>query len=272
MTPHRYIMEHGEEARRLDLKTDSESVRQQAAWAGIRPGMSVVDIGCGSGITTHFLYQFIQPGGEITGIDASESRIGHARERYTEEGISFVCRDLCKPLRDVGRFDFAWVRFFLEYHRERSREIVHYVSEILNPGGILCLIDLDHNCLNHYGLSDRLEHAIRGVMSSLEQNHDFDPYAGRKLFSYLYDMGFQDISVDVGFHHLIYGPPKPLDAYNWETKLEIAAKKSGYPFDEYRNGFEGFLEESRHFLADPRRFIYTPLICCRGRKPSENGS
>lgn len=267
MSRHRYLMEHSGEARRLDLKTDRESVRKQALWAGIRPGMRVADVGCGSGITTHFLHQLIQPGGEATGIDASESRIRHAAERYVEHGMSFVCRDFSGSLADLGSFDFVWARFVLEYHREKSREIVKNLSQILAPGGILCLIDLDHNCLNYYGLSEKLQRAIRGVMTSLEQHHDFDPYTGRKLYSYIYDMGFLDISVAAGFHHLIYGPPTAVDAYNWEMKVEIAAKKSGYSFDEYSNGYEGFLEECRSFIADPRRFIYTPLFSCRGRKP-----
>ena len=268
MPQRHYIMEHSEEAIRLDLKTDSEAVRKQSLWAGIQPGMRVADVGCGSGIATHYLHQLIQPEGEIIGIDASESRILHAATHYTGDGISFVCRDFYKPLQDLGRFDFIWVRFVLEYHRARSREIVANLTEILSPGGILCLIDLDHNCLNHFGLSGRLEHAISGVMSSLEKDHDFDPHAGRKLYSFLYDLGFDDIAVDMGYHHLIYGPLKEVDAYNWAKKVEVAAKNSGYRFDEYHNGYDGFLEEFRSFFADPRRFTYTPLISCRGRKPS----
>ena len=268
MTQYHYIMEHNEEAIRLDLKTDREAVRKQSLWAGIQPGMRVADVGCGSGITTSYLHQLIQPEGEIVGIDASESRIRHASEHYTENGISFFCRDFYKSLQDLGRFDFIWVRFVLEYHRAQSRDIVTNLAEILNPGGMLCLIDLDHNCLNHFGLSVRLEQAMSGVMNSLEKDQDFDPYAGRKLYSFLYDLCFDDICVDLGWHHLIYGPLKEVDAYNWAKKVEVAAKNSGYRFDEYQNGYNGFQEEFRSFFSDPRRFTYTTLISCRGRKPS----
>ena len=267
MPQRHYIMEHTEEAIRLDRKTDSESLGKQSLWAGIQPGMRVADVGCGSGITTSYLHQLIQPDGEIVGIDASESRIRHAAGQYAAHGISFVCRDFYSSLQELGRFDFIWVRFVLEYHRSQSREIVKNLKEILAPGGILCLIDLDHNCLNHFGLSGRLEQSISEVMSCLEKEHDFDPYAGRKLYSYLYDQGFEDICVDVGYHHLIYGPLNEVDAYNWAKKVEVAAQNSGYRFDQYPNGYEGFLEEFRLFFADPRRFTYTPLISCRGRKP-----
>lgn len=262
-----YIMEHAEEAFRLDLKTDRPTVIRQAQWAGIKPGMRVADIGCGSGKTTSYLYNLIQPGGEIVGIDASESRISHAIEQYGTNGIEFVCRDFYAPLDDLGEFDFIWVRFVLEYHRSKSLDIVKNLTQLLRPEGILCLIDLDYNCLTHSGLSSRLEASMNGIMSALEKDHDFDPYMGRKLYSFLYDLGYRDINVDVGTHHLIYGELNEVDAYNWTKKVEIAAKNSGHHFNEYAGGYEEFVEEFKIFFADSRRFTYTPIISCRGCKP-----
>lgn len=262
-----YIMEHDEEAARLDMKTDGERVHRQARWAGIRPGMRVADIGCGSGKTTSFLHSLIQPGGEIVGVDASESRISHAVEQYGRPGIEFVCRDMCCQLDDLGQFDFVWVRFVLEYHASKSREIVANLARLLKPGGILCLIDLDNNCLGHFGLDDRLGNTVNNIVSTLERDFDFDPYAGRKLYSYLYDHGFCNIAVEAAAHHLIYGELEDVDAYNWGKKVEVAAKRSGYPFAEYAGGYDEFVERIMNFFADPKRFTYTPVILCRGVKP-----
>lgn len=267
MNQSNYIMEHEAEAIRLDLKTDSQSVTRQARWAGIRPGMRVADIGCGSGKTTSYLHWLIQPGGEIVGVDASVSRISHAIEHYGANGIEFVCRNMYEPLDDLGVFDFIWVRFVLEYHSSKSRDIVSNLTRLLKPGGILCLIDLDNNCLSHFGLDARLENTVCGIINTLEKDFDFDPYAGRKLYSYLYELGYREIAVDAAAHHLIYGELDEIDAYNWEKKVEIAAKKSGYLFDEYAGGYDEFVEEFRNFFADPQRFTYTPIILCRGIKP-----
>ena len=263
----RYIMEHADEANRLDLKTDRASVHKQALWAGIGPGMRVADIGCGSGKTTRFLHELVQPGGEVVGVDASDSRVRHAGAHHGGPGTSFACRDFYQPLQDLGGFDFIWVRFVLEYHRSASREIVSNLTGILKPGGILFLADLDHNCLNHFGLSARLFDALNSIMRNLEAEHDFDPYAGRKLYSYLYDLGLENIAVEMDHHHLIYGKLSDIDNYNWTRKLEVAAHDSGYGFEAYPDGFTGFLEEFSTFFADPRRFTYTPIICCRGEKP-----
>lgn len=263
----RYIMEHEAEAIRLDLKTGSQSVTRQAQWAGIRPGMRVADIGCGSGKTTSFLHSLIQPGGKIVGVDASESRVSHAAELYGADGIEFVCRNMYESLDDLGEFDFIWVRFVLEYHRSKSGDIVANLTRLLKPGGILCLIDLDNNCLNHFGLDARLENTVNGIIGTLERDFDFDPYAGRKLYSYLYNLGYRDIAVDAAAHHLIYGELDEVDAYNWEKKIEVAAKRSGYKFEEYAGGYDEFAEKFRSFFADPQRFTYTPIISCRGIKP-----
>lgn len=261
-----YIMEDESEARRLDLKTEGGAVERQATWAGIAPGMRVADVGCGSGRTTSFLHRLVQPGGEAIGIDASPERIAHARERYGEQGPRFVEHDFRTPLDSLGSFDFIWVRFVLEYHRSACGGIVDGLCRILRPGGILCLIDLDHNCLNHFGLSPRLERSVSGVMGCLEELHDFDPYVGRKLYSFLYDAGLSDIRLALEAHHLIYGELSTTDDYNWTRKVEVAAARSGYGFPEYPGGFEEFREEFRRFFADPRRFTYTPMILCRGVK------
>jgi hypothetical protein len=90
-------------------------------------------------------------------------------------------------------------------------------------------------------------------MKKLENNFNFDPYAGIKLYSYLYDLGYQDIDVDVTPHNLIFGELKEVDNFNFTKKVEIAAKNSGYRFEGYDN-------------SDLRRFTYTPLISCRGLK------
>lgn len=262
-----YMMESDEESLRLDLKTDPEAVEKQALWAGIKPGMRVADLGCGAGKTTFVLNKLAGFSGASVGIDIAQQRIDYAQRHYDHEGIEYYCRDIRKPLNDLGTFDFLWVRFVLEYYRRDSIDILKNISQILKPGGILCLIDLDCNCLRHYGLSERLEKYLIELMGIMENKFNFDPYAGIKLYSYLYDLGYQDIEVAVTAHNLIYGQLKEVDRFNWTKKVEIAAKNSGCRFQDYEDGYDGFFKEFTAFFSDLRRFTYTPLISCRGCKP-----
>lgn len=262
-----YIMEHEGESERLDRKTDIPFAQAQARWAGLKPGMRVADIGCGSGKSTYALFQVAQPHGQVIGVDGSPHRIAYAIDHYGTSGLDFTCREVAEPLVDLGLFDFIWVRFFLEYHRSNAFELVKKFFEILKPGGILCLIDLDHNCLNHYELPPHLEEIIRRVVAKAEQEANFDTRMGIKLYSFLYDLGFEDIDVTMQAYHLIFGALKELDDFNWTRKIEVAARRSGGSFDAFSGGFNGFKEEFQQFFSDPRRFSYTPIIACRGRKP-----
>jgi SAM-dependent methyltransferase len=209
----------------------------------------------------------VEPLGSVIGIDGSEQRIKFAKEHYGDKGIEFICDDIKRPLDDIGMFDFIWVRFVLEYHLSNSFEIVQNLSRIVKPGGILCLIDLDYNCLSHFGLSQRLEKALIAVIKKVEETANFDPYAGRKLYSFLYNLGFQDIDVDLAAHHLIFGELKDVDAFNWMKKIEVISSKIQFQLEEY-NKNEEFIEDFKRFFTDPARFTYTPVICCRGRKPT----
>lgn len=260
-------MENDQEAIRLEIKTDLKTLERQAVWAGLKPGMEVIDIGCGSGKPTQYLNQLVQPKGRTVGVDSSRERISYARKHFGDGNVEYFCKDIREPLDDLGTFDFVWIRFVLEYFRSSSFDIVKNVSSILKPGGILCLIDLDHNCLSHYGQSPKLDRTFRGIMETLEKNADFDPFMGRKLYSYLFDLGFEEIDVDLSSHHLIYGSLQEKDAFNWMKKADVAARNSGYMFEEYLGGFEEFFEDFKKFFFHPRRFTYTPIISCRGRKP-----
>jgi ubiquinone/menaquinone biosynthesis C-methylase UbiE len=265
---HEYLMESEDEVLRLDKKTDGRIAEDQALWAGIKPGMRVADLGCGSGRTTFHLYGLVQPGGRAVGVDISDQRVIYAKENYIAEHLEFKQGDIRNTLADLGQFDFVFIRFVLEYYREGSFEIVKNTSEILKPGGILCLIDLDCNSMRHFGLSPRLEQTLSRIMNNLEKIHNFDPYAGVKLYSYLYDLSYKEIDVHVTSHNLIFNELTEKDRYNWTKKVLIAGKKSDDELSQFRGGFEEFFKEFTAYFENPRRFTYTPLILCRGRKPA----
>jgi len=261
-------MENLEEGVRLEIKTDPEAVRKQALWCGLKPGLRVLDVGCGPGKITSILHEMIQPDGTILGIDYSEERIHYAKQHYGHVlGIDFQVQDLMEPLDSVGLFDLIWVRFFLEYYRVESPDIIRRLTSCLKPGGYLCLLDLDHNCLNHYKLPAKIEGILFQLMGMLEQEYNFDPYSGRKLYAYLYDLGYRDIQLNLLAHHLIYGKIRDEDLFNWIKKVEITSRKTKELFKNYPGGHNAFFADFTTFFLDPRRFTYTPLILCKGKKP-----
>lgn len=265
---HFYLMENLDEETRLEWKTDPGRVRSQAGWCGIKPGMRVLDAGCGTGKTTSILFDMTRPGGSAVGIDFSDRRLDYAQKKYARPGLTFEKCDITKPMvEQIGQFDFIWIRFVLEYFRKESKTIVKHLSECLKPGGRLCLLDLDHNSLSHYEMPHLMEKFIIEAMRKISEEYNFDPYCGRKLYSFLYDLGLSDIRIDVVPHHLIYGGVSAVDAFNWLKKLETSSEKVRVIFDQYPNGYHGFLKDFQAFFMNPRRFTYTPLIMCTGIRP-----
>jgi hypothetical protein len=101
-------------------------------------------------------------------------------------------------------------------------------------------------------------------MRFLEEYENFDPYAGRKLYSHLYKLNFDQIEVNLSAHHLIYGALKESDEFNWMKKIEVVSAKTGVRLPHY-DEISGFLRDFHIFFSDPGRFTYTPLISCWGR-------
>ncbi len=265
MHSYAYLMEGNHEIARLEIKTDIKSIKKQSMWAGLKPGMRVADIGCGPGKTSLILHDIVMPGGSVVGIDFSEERISYAINNYNGN-VQFKCKDAFDSLDDLGTFDFVWVRFVLEYYRSNSFNLVQNISRIVRPGGILCLIDLDYNCMSHFGINTRLEQAITDCIQTLQVKADFDPFAGRKLYTYLYDMGYEEIDAKVDAHHLMFGLMNETDSFNWRKKVEVINSKFPGLLNNYEGGFSQFQLDFQTYINDPRRFTYTPVISCRGRK------
>jgi SAM-dependent methyltransferase len=261
-------MEGEGETIRLDMKTDSIAVRRQALWCGVKPGMRILDAGCGSGKTTMIIREMIQPGGKIVGVDYSEDRVTFAEKKYGgRDGIEFYTQDIRNSMEWLGQFDLVWVRFVLEYYWKGSLDIVKNLIKSVKPGGYLCLIDLDYNCLSHYELPSKMAELLPKIMALSAERFNFDSFVGRKLYSFLYDSGFETIEMNLEAHHLIYGQVKGTDIFNWTKKMEIAAKKASHLFNEYEGGCSAYLSDFERFFLDPRRFTYTPLLLCRGVRP-----
>jgi len=266
---HPYFMENAEEAVRLDRKTHPAEVRRQAEWCGLKPGLRVLDAGCGPGRVSAILNGMVQPGGSVLGVDYSEERIRYARRHYgEEETIRFRTHDLRTPLTGEGPFDLVWVRFVLEYNFVEGPDIVRHLTDALRPGGTLCLMDLDHNCLSHHELPPGMEEIFLALSRTAQAEYNFDAYAGRKLYAHLYDLGYEEIRMDLLPHHLIYGEVKDQDIFNWIKKADVVSDRARGMFDRYPGGHTAFFEDFKRFFLSARRFTYTPLILCKGTKPS----
>jgi len=105
-------------------------------------GLSVLDVGCGSGAPACRLAA--QSGVTVTGISTSSAGIEQARDRAATDrvpGVRFLVRDGMDNGFPDESFDRVWVLESAHLMRERHRLIAE-CARVLRPGGRLVLCDL----------------------------------------------------------------------------------------------------------------------------------
>ncbi|MGP8060248.1 MAG: class I SAM-dependent methyltransferase [Acidimicrobiales bacterium] len=112
------------------------------AAAGLRPGHSVVDIGCGTGPTTILSAQAVGPDGKVVGVDVARAMLDRAEEVAASQGltnITFRQADAQNESLGDQRFDAAISRFGLMFFADPHAAFAN-VLIALKPGGRLVFV------------------------------------------------------------------------------------------------------------------------------------
>jgi len=95
----------------------------------IRPGLKVVDLGCGTGELTHRLADIL-PDSDVLGLDSSPQMLERTHE-YERPGLHFELGDLAKL---EGQWDLILSNAALQWS-ENHEELIPYLYKRLNPSG-----------------------------------------------------------------------------------------------------------------------------------------
>src|SRR5215831_17864683 len=156
----------------------ARSSRRNAAFflPHLRPGMSIVDVGCGPGAITIGLAEAVAPGAVI-GVDLDQDQVSRAEALAAERGVANVQFQVGSvyelPFADSS-LDAAFAHT-LFMHLDKPAAAAAEVLRVLKPGGVL-------------GVSERME---QGTVSA-----NFEPILLR--FTELYVAWAKHRGVDVG--------------------------------------------------------------------------
>ena len=189
-----YVIRGGDEGkRRLELlgRVLWPTTCRLLKTSGIREGMTVLDLGCGSGDVTLAIARLT---GSAVGIDMDEVKLAHARAEAGRRGLHAEFR--------AGNV-FEWSESCV-YDAIYSRCLLTHLSDVggalnrmrqaLKPGGILIIEDIDFTgcfCYPQCEAYDRYVEWYREVVR--RRNGDAD--IGPKLHSYLSNAGLHGISM-----------------------------------------------------------------------------
>jgi SAM-dependent methyltransferase len=112
---------------------------------GLRPGMSVLDLGSGMGDVSMLAAEIVGPGGRVVGLDRDRAVAEEARRRALNEGfegnIDFEVTDL-DDFETDERFDAVVGRYVLLYQKNPATTLRRF-TRFLRPGGIVVFHEFD---------------------------------------------------------------------------------------------------------------------------------
>lgn len=129
-----------QEPRRLRLVEDV--ARAIAAEAPLGPDLKALDFGCGTGLLTLRLQPRV---GVITGADTSPGMLAALEAKIAAQGLANVrtlLLDPAAPLALPERYDLIVSNMTL-HHVPEIEPLLAGLAAALQPGGLLCLADLD---------------------------------------------------------------------------------------------------------------------------------
>ena len=113
--------------------------------AGIRPGMRVLDLGCGVGDVAFVAADLVGPDGYVVGVDRSPEALARARIHAEQRGLAqvefFDEGDIHDPAPG-GPFDAVVERAVLMYVPDPA-EVLRRQATALRAGGLVVPIEID---------------------------------------------------------------------------------------------------------------------------------
>jgi len=180
-----------EEMKRLGTQAEviDPIFRRTLLEAGLKPGMRVLDIGCGPGFVTELIHSIVGPTGEIVGVDISPSAVALAKSRCEAAGLkntSFLEGDLTTMSFDQP-FDAAVGRYILMFLPDPSA-MIRAVAKWVKPGGILAFHEVTWGDARSYPTAHLFDACCKWLIAAMTyRNADME--MGMKMANAFVDAG-----------------------------------------------------------------------------------
>ena len=206
----------------------------------LRPGLRVLDFGCGPGTISVGLAKAVAPG-ELHGVDMEESQIELARsvaKAGGQENAIFHVGDVTALDFEDGYFDVAHCHNVL-MHVPGTAATLAEVKRVLKPGGLIgCREMICASSFTHpdFGVIRRAWDMFADLLAA----DDGHPQMGKDMKQHMLDAGFANVGISASFD--IYSTPADVDfiyglAHMWFLSPEIteAAIKYGAATEDLCN-------------------------------------
>lgn len=224
--------------------------------AGLGPGMSCLDLGCGGGDVTLELARRVGPAGPVTGVDMDEVKLDLARQAAAAAGLAnvgFRALDIY-AWSEPGSYDLVYCRNVLQ-HLSRPVDVLRAMWETVRDGGTIVVEDADFEGSFCDPPNDGFAFWVEAYQRVLER-HGGDPLSGRKLYRRFREAGIPAPELTVVQRADVTGEAKTLPHSTVEATAEAIIREGIASAGQVRAALASLAD----FAADPGSVCGSPRI------------
>lgn len=187
----------------------------------LRPGLTVLDLGCGPGTISVDLAGRVAPG-QVVAVDIDAGVLARAREKAS--GVSnlwFVQAGAYQLAFPDATFDLSHAHQVLQ-HLSDPVAALRELARVTRPGGTVAVRDADYGALSWYPELPGLE-KWRVLYRTVARANGGEPDAGRHLLSWAHTAGLGQVEVHTSTWTFSAGDGAAWWGRSWARRVEDPA-------------------------------------------------
>jgi ubiquinone/menaquinone biosynthesis C-methylase UbiE len=158
----------------------------------LRPGDTLLDIGCGTGTITADLAALVAPG-RVSAVDGSAEAIEQARMTLRgRDNVDFAVDDIHHLSYPDDTFAVVHAHQVLQHVADPVAALAE-LRRVCRPGGVVAVRDSDYASMTWYPPVDELTQWL-DLYQRIARANGGEPDAGRRLLAWAQAAGFTDIA------------------------------------------------------------------------------
>jgi ubiquinone/menaquinone biosynthesis C-methylase UbiE len=260
-----YAIHSDAECERLEAQARLAPLSSHLKYLPLKPGISVLDAGCGSGSMTRQIAAS-ERDATVVGVDLRDSYLDFARRTAVAENLANVTFEKgdvrALPFADAT-FDIVWHKYLLQWVGDPQAAMREF-TRVTKPGGFVISCNFDGFAVTHEPVDPAMQPLAEHVFSQL-----VDPFIGRRLAGMSRRAGLTDIQVAMEADNVftVIGKIDAERRSNWETQLKAAREQTIKHLGSATLA-DAFIESFMRYQDREDTASYCTLFIVSGRKPA----